>query len=58
MWKRVSSLATWRGTEAGCLADGTVTKGKCTGNSLSTGTAVNAFPARALNRWRTKDASN
>jgi hypothetical protein len=34
LWERVSSLARWRGTVAGCLADGVVSRGSCSGNSL------------------------
>ena len=36
-WERVKSLTTWRGTNAGCYANGVVTSGACSGSTLNTG---------------------
>jgi len=51
-WQPVSNLGRFRGTVQGCVADGKVTKGKCSANTLLTGTDVPAHAAADLTRWR------
>lgn len=54
-WKLIDNLGAWKGSYEGCEAGydvNTITKGKCTGNSVSTGTEIPARGATVLNRWR------
>jgi len=53
-WERVDALTQFRGTVAGCLANGDLTRGACTAAQLNTGETQNAFAAANLNRWRSE----